>query len=406
MFSNLLNCRVLLAVGLIGMLPRVVPGADRLTEVQRLVDEYDAAEKVFFDASVPEKPTIAESIRRYEDFPAWLYLPQFLKLAESDPRDDAAFRCCLWILDRTYNVGNSDKLIFNTEQSVWDILAKHHTQRTELPTLCLRAADYDGRAQERFLRGIRSREDVAQENRGFATIALADLLARKLDLIEFREHRPSSRSEFGEYCEQRQAAGWGKDLVSANIPRMKAEANQLFREVLATYAEVPLTISAKGFRNFDNLGQKATQSLHALEFLTNGSEPPSITGKDLQGQPLEMRDYRGKVVVISFWFTGCGPCISLIPTEQRLINAYKDRPFALLGVCGDENVNVAQKTAAMHGISWPCWFDGEKGPIVRDWNVHRWPTTYILDQSGKIAAKNLVGEDLENKVKSLMDDAQ
>src|SRR5262249_2492679 len=72
---------------------------------------------------------------------------------------------------------------------------------------------------------------------------------------------------------------------------------------------------------------------------------------------------------VPFWFTGCGPCMSLIPEEQRLAKKYKESPFVLLGVCADESLDQGRKTATEHGIDWPCWFDGQNGPIARDWNV-------------------------------------
>ena len=117
--------RVLTVVGLLWALPHAAVGADRVAQVEMLVGEYEAVEKEYFEAPVPEEMTPADSIRRYEAFPAWQYLPRFLELAESRPDDEAAFRCCQWIIDRTRNVGNADKLIFDADQKTWDILAAH-----------------------------------------------------------------------------------------------------------------------------------------------------------------------------------------------------------------------------------------------------------------------------------------
>ncbi len=140
------------------------------------------------------------------------------------------------------------------------------------------------------------------------------------------------------------------------------------------------------------------------EHLAIGSEAPNIVGKDLQNQPLDLHDYRGKVVVISVWFTGCGPCMALSPKEQHLIETYKERPFALLGVCCDETIDKAQKTATEHKMNWPCWFDGQNGPIARDLNVLQWPTIYVLDKDGIVVAKDLHGDELDKKIAQLMED--
>ena len=69
-------------------------------------------------------------------------------------------------------------------------------------------------------------------------------------------------------------------------------------------------------------------------------------------------------------------------------------------------LDQARKTATEHGIDWPCWFDGQNGPIANDWNVLGWPTVYVLDQLGRIAAKNLYGESLEAKIQGLLEPAQ
>lgn len=398
--------RALTIFGFLCGLPHLAAGADRIAEVEKLVAEYAAVEKEYFEAPGPEEPTDAESIRRYEKFPAWKYIPRFVELAEVQPDDEAAFRSCQWIIDRTRNVGNDDKRIFYADQKAWDMLAAHHTGRDSLPTLCLRATEYGGPAQERFLSGLMKRQDLGREKLGFATIALAELLAKKHNRIEYYANRPDSKSEFVRFSRRQWAPEWEADLAPANGPRIKSNAALLFREVLARYADVPVTISEPGFRRLKNLGEKAEKSLHALEHLTIGSESQNIVGTDLRGEFLDLRDHKGKVVVISFWFTGCGPCMQLIPQEQRLVATYKDRPFVLLGVCTDATLDQAQHTAKEHGIDWLCWFDGENGPIARDWNVLSWPTVYVLDQRGRIAAKHLRGDDLDAKIKELMEGKQ
>jgi thiol-disulfide isomerase/thioredoxin len=396
-----LMARVLIVVGLLCGVAQAA-GADRLAEVEKLTGDYKAADKVFDDAPVPETPTTAELIRRYEALPVWRYIPRFVALAEANPDDEAAVRCCQWIFERVRNVGNWDKRIFDADQKAWKIIAAHHTQRPDLPLMCCRAAQYFGPAREQFLRGLLERKDLSRENMGFATAALGELLAQEFEYCE--EVKPSSpQSQYGEYLHRNRTSEWGKDLIPANASKFKSESIQFFRDVLAKYADVPITFSAPYFRVHKTLGEKASMSLHALEHLTIGSEAPNIVGKDLHGQPLDLHDYRGKVVVISFWFTGCGPCMGLIPFEKHLIETYKGRPFALLGVSGDESREQALKTSAEHKMDWPCWFDGGlNGPILGDWNVLSFPTFYLLDKGGRIAAKNTEDKELESKIVDLM----
>src|ERR1700686_832058 len=137
-----LMIRVFIVVGLIWGTAHAASGADRLAEVEKLVGEYKSAEKAFFEAPRPEKPTTAEGIRKYEAWPGWQFIPKFVELAEAKPDDEATFRCCQWIIERTGNVGNGDKRIFDADQKAWKILAAHHTQRDDLPMLCCKAVQY------------------------------------------------------------------------------------------------------------------------------------------------------------------------------------------------------------------------------------------------------------------------
>jgi len=391
--------------GLLWASIQVAFGDDRIAALDKLTAEYAAAEKEFFEAPRKEELTAADNIRSYETWPGWAYIPRFVALAEARPDDEAAFRACQWIIDRTSNVGNDDKGIFSGDQKAWTILAMHHTGRAELPMLCCQATQYIGPAQEQFLRDLLGMKNLPRENLGFATVALAELLAHKHDYLEDLDENSSGllQNEFGKYTAGRKSSEWGADLIPANAGKFKTESMQLFRDALARYAEVPVTITAPGYRDLKNLGEKASKSLHALEHLSMGSESPNIEGKGLQGEPLNLRDYRGRVVVLSFWFTGCGPCMALIPQEQRLIETYKDRPFDLLSVCSDEVIEDARKTAAEHKMTWPCWFDGHDGPIARNWNVLGYPTVIVLDKTGKIVAKGLIAEALDKKVAELMD---
>jgi thiol-disulfide isomerase/thioredoxin len=373
-----------------------------MAQVKGLVAEYAAAEMKFNETDWPKEPTPEESIHRYEVWPAWKYIPRFVKLAEAAPGDEAASLCCDWILDRTDGAGNQDKESFAPNEKAWQILAEHHLSRRDLPMLCLRASSGSGSAREHFLRAVIDRPGASRETRGIATLALAQFFATKYEIIEFWEQAPR-RTGFGKYVDARMAAGWKSDLVTANSSKFKAESIRLFREVLANYADVPLTISAPYFRDIKKLSDKATKSLHALEHLTVGSPAPTIMGQDLHGQPLDLNTYRGRVMVLTFWFTGCGPCMGMIPQEKQLVKKYRGRPFTLLSICTDESRETAQKTAADHKMDWPCWFDGQNGPIARNWNVLAWPSIYLLDERGIIVAKNLRGEALDAKVAKLMD---
>ena len=68
-----------------------------------------------------------------------------------------------------------------------------------------------------------------------------------------------------------------------------------------------------------------------------GAPAPEIDGEDLDGKPMKLSDYRGKVVVLGFWESAAPPCMAMVRRERTLADRLKDRPFVLLGVNADED---------------------------------------------------------------------
>jgi peroxiredoxin len=376
----------------------VALGADRSAQFDQLVREYEVEAKEFRKIPSTNESTTAEKIHRYEVWPGLRYIPRFIALAEEQPDGEVAYRSCQWIIARR---SNEDRRIFAAEQKAWDMLGAYHTQRAELPAMCLQAVERRGPAQERFLRGVLKRTNLSREERGYATAAFAELLAQNYEWIVLGHTFPA-RDEFLLHLFRQRSPDWGKDLVPGNAPRFKAESIRLYREVLQDYSGVPIASSAQYFEGVANLGEKAKRSLYAWEHLTIGAAAPNLVGTDLERTPIDLSQHRGRVVMVSFWFTGCPGCMHEVPRHQRIFEKYKGREFILVSVCTDDSLEKAKKTAALKGMAWPCLFDGENGPLAREWNVMTSPTTYLLDERGTIVAKNLRDERLEQKIDELM----
>jgi peroxiredoxin len=383
--------------------------ADRMDDFKKLDAEYKAAESAYFAARQNNQDTSpAQNIRNYENWPGWQYLPRFVALAEADPTDDAAYQCCLWIRDRSYNVGNDDQGIFAADQKAWQIIASHHANGDDLPQLCLDATAYPGPAREDFLRALSHNTGLSNEHAGFAKLALAELLVNKCDYLEaVQKESKRSQAEDRKFMDSRRAPESADYLARQSATDLRTESSALFHDVLDHYGDVPCNVEKAHFFPVATLGKRAEQQLYALEHLVVGAEAPEIVGNDLDGKPLELSTYRGRVVVLSFWFTGCGPCMALIPEERKVVEKFHDRPFTLLGICGDSTVERAQKTATDEKINWPCWFDGStNGTINRQYNVTGWPTLYLIDQNGKIAARNMDRDYLADDIGELLDKAK
>jgi hypothetical protein len=79
----------------------------------------------------------------------------------------------------------------------------------------------------------------------------------------------------------------------------------------------------------------------------------------------------------------------MYPHERSLVTRFGKRPFVILGVNSDRDLETIRTKAKEQGLTWRSWFDGGStgGPIATKWNVQGWPTCYLIDHEGVIRAK-------------------
>ncbi len=140
------------------------------------------------------------------------------------------------------------------------------------------------------------------------------------------------------------------------------------------------------------------------EKLSIGSLAPEIIGTDASGQKFRLTDYRGKVVMLDFWADWCPHCRNMYSDERELVEKLKDKPFALLGVNGDEP-DRAKSVIEAGTVTWRSWLDGAGGPIADLYKIEVWPTVLVLDATGRIRFSGLRGADLEVAIESLLNDS-
>ena len=135
-----------------------------------------------------------------------------------------------------------------------------------------------------------------------------------------------------------------------------------------------------------------------MQRLKVGKLVPEIEGEDLEGAKFKLGDYRGKVTVLIFW-------AGQMPDENELCARFAGRPFALVGVNGDEVRADAQSVVKRQAIPWRSFWNGERGadgPIAMAWNVLGWPEVYVIDHAGVIRYKNLRGDELHKPLEELV----
>jgi thiol-disulfide isomerase/thioredoxin len=141
----------------------------------------------------------------------------------------------------------------------------------------------------------------------------------------------------------------------------------------------------------------------------HGKPAPPIAGKDVDGKPVSLVDFKGKVVLVDFWATWCPPCVASIPALEALAQKYSDKGFVILGVNVDAmHEDVKDQNAVLQGVrrflvnhrvTWINLLNGH-GPsdFVAAYHVEQIPANFLIGRDGKIVALEQHGEMLEKAV--------
>jgi cytochrome c biogenesis protein CcmG, thiol:disulfide interchange protein DsbE len=123
------------------------------------------------------------------------------------------------------------------------------------------------------------------------------------------------------------------------------------------------------------------------------SEAPAFSFPDLKGKTVSLSDFRGKVVLLSFWATWCDPCIEEIPDLVKLQKTLGPRGFTILALSADvQGAAVVEPFAREHGINYPVLLTG--GDVPESYPVPGFPTAFLIDRQGKIVERILGGRSL------------
>jgi thiol-disulfide isomerase/thioredoxin len=152
------------------------------------------------------------------------------------------------------------------------------------------------------------------------------------------------------------------------------------------------------------VGAAAGRELFEMHELVIGKPAPEIEGEDIDGRPMKLSDYRGKVVVLEFWGDWCGYCREMYPQGRSLVERLKGKPFALLGINSDRDRARLKEGVEAEQVTWRSWWDGGStaGPIASRWNIQGWPALFVLDGNGVIRHRDVRGKALDEAVDSLL----
>jgi peroxiredoxin len=153
-------------------------------------------------------------------------------------------------------------------------------------------------------------------------------------------------------------------------------------------------------------GQEADQVIASIERqekaklvqakLVPGSKFPEFNEKDINGKPFTLANYTGKVVLVDFWATWCGPCRAELPNVLETYEKFHGKGFEVMGISLDDDKTKLTDFLKDKKIPWQQYFDGKgwENKLSQEYGVTGIPATYLIDGEGKIIARDLYGPDL------------
>ncbi|MFM7844166.1 MAG: redoxin family protein [Planctomycetota bacterium] len=211
---------------------------------------------------------------------------------------------------------------------------------------------------------------------------------------------PAVLATVKEYCEQNKLDERHVRLASSTVRVINRLEDGDQRE--KHFAELGGLFAKSSDKELARYGRKLAKSPDQKESDLVG-KPLEIAGNTVEGQPLKWEAYRGKVVIVDFWATWCGPCIRELPNVKAMYEKHHQKGFDIVGISLDADLGALTDFLEKNPLPWTTLAGEGTQELATKYGVRGIPTLMLVDREGKVVAVSHRIEELSAKMEKLLE---